>query len=378
MFKHFALVGLLALSTACSRTIPPTDGAIGAAPTSQISQVRADNPIVVKAHEIQIQGTNLATYSIIVGPDHNLWFTTSRSIVRMTPTGRFSTKTLVSGDSDPGMLTVGPDGNIWANTAALWPPRATPAARRQSYTAYEMYRLTPNLKLTIFALPNGVNSYPSNLVVINNQMYFGVSQLVEIRGGDQYRSYLATISTRGTVKFLTRLNRSWRQLLIWLGTAASEGPLVWLYDYKGGLFACTLHGTYKYAYSAYPYGLVDNLHPTEIVYSPTAHYIYISNHNTYSIYKFSLRNRKVSKYTNLDIAMGSAAIAYYRRNVVVALGPDSKGRPMFGRLSPEGKFTEFSLPYVNQDYVITAFVGGPDGHLWYLRGNYVGEVLSKI
>ncbi len=29
-------------------------------------------------------------------------------------------------------------------------------------------------------------------------------------------------------------------------------------------------------------------------------------------------------------------------------------------------------------YVVSALITGPDGHLWYLRGDHIGEIVSTI
>jgi len=77
---------------------------------------------VVKVREFKLSGKQVATDSIIVGPDRNLWFTEFRAIARLTVNGQIRVINLRSEQSYPGLLTIGPDGNIWANTAARPPP----------------------------------------------------------------------------------------------------------------------------------------------------------------------------------------------------------------------------------------------------------------
>jgi streptogramin lyase len=54
-------------------------------------------------------------YSIVTGPDGNLWFTMSdlNAIGRITPSGTVRRFRLPTADSHPYGITVGPDGNLW-------------------------------------------------------------------------------------------------------------------------------------------------------------------------------------------------------------------------------------------------------------------------
>jgi len=52
---------------------------------------------------------------ITAGPDGNLWFTEvdGNKIGRITPGGRISEFPLPTPGSQPGAITAGPDGNLW-------------------------------------------------------------------------------------------------------------------------------------------------------------------------------------------------------------------------------------------------------------------------
>src|SRR5919204_3556093 len=54
-------------------------------------------------------------YSIVAGPDGNLWFTESQgnAIGRITPSGDIHEFPLPTPDSGPYGITVGSDGNLW-------------------------------------------------------------------------------------------------------------------------------------------------------------------------------------------------------------------------------------------------------------------------
>lgn len=54
-------------------------------------------------------------YTIVTGPDGNLWFTLSdlNAIGRITPSGTIRRFKLPTADSHPYGITVGPDGNLW-------------------------------------------------------------------------------------------------------------------------------------------------------------------------------------------------------------------------------------------------------------------------
>ena len=110
----------------------------------------------------------------------------------------------------------------------------------------------------------------------------------------------------------------------------------------------------------------------------TRHDVYIANLNGAYIYKFSSSNKNLQTFYIAGIAGGAGALAYYNGNIWITLGPDAQGRPLFGSLSPSGNFSEIALPILGPTDGPTALVDGPDGHLWYLRGHQVGEILSKI
>ncbi len=51
---------------------------------------------------------------------------------------------------------------------------------------------------------------------------------------------------------------------------------------------------------------------------------------------------------------------------------------MLGRLSKDNVFKLYALPFTGQQYLVTTLAEGPDGKLWYLRGDHIGEIVSGI
>ena len=68
-----------------------------------------------KVTHYDLKGEANRPYSIVAGPDGNLWFTESdgNSIGRITPDGTKKRFILPTPDSEPYGITVGPDGNLW-------------------------------------------------------------------------------------------------------------------------------------------------------------------------------------------------------------------------------------------------------------------------
>ena len=106
--------------------------------------------------------------------------------------------------------------------------------------------------------------------------------------------------------------------------------------------------------------------------------VYIANRNTWTIYKLSSDGKRTSSYHNTAVQHGNAALAYYHGNIWIAMDGYNQGRPILGRLTPSNKFSAIALPFAGSTYLVSAMVPGPNGHLWYLRGNRVGEILSPI
>jgi hypothetical protein len=361
-----ACAGVLA---GCGQALP-----FGATPRqtqsawNRIPAITASAERIVKIREFKLRAPQDATYSIIVGPDRNLWFTEYRAIVRMTTSGKMRVIRMRPTDSDPGFLTIGPDGYVWATTAA-----SAPGSR---LTAYQIIKVRLDLGLTPYDL--AADAFPTNLVNINKQLYFGLDQEVEISGSDVYRDSVANISTTGKVNVLFQVNAQGSYGYFWLNALTTPDSRIWLYDYEGFVHSCSLDGNCTLAESPSPEEYADNLHPDSFAYSPADNNVYVANGYLSTIYKFSSADKPIEQYFNGYIGSGYTALTYCAGNIWVTLGPDSEGRPLFGALTPSGQFEYYALPLPKASYIATALVCGPDHHLWYLRGAQVGEILSKI
>src|SRR4051794_40461337 len=84
-------------------------GASTAAPSGSVSAPRTS---VV---EFPLPHPESRPYSIVTGPDGNLWFTESDrgAIGRITPTGEITEFDLPDSGAGPYGITVGSDGNLW-------------------------------------------------------------------------------------------------------------------------------------------------------------------------------------------------------------------------------------------------------------------------
>lgn len=334
---------------------------------------------IVRVREYSLPAGQIATDSIMTGPDGNLWFTEWRAIARLTAmSGQIRATKLRSWQADPGLLTIGPDGNIWANTAETGPPLSCDRAVRPLRTRYEIYRVTPDGELTSFPLPADTDEYPTRLLKVGSTLYFGLPVLVAPHGDEEERNLLATISPDGTVKEIAVIPHSRSTGNSYIGALHTPGPEIWLYDYEGGIHVCSTASRCFFKLSEHPCKYVGNLEGTVLTYSPADQDVYIDDQNTWTILRYALDGKKLREFRRVAFARGSGSIAYYHGSILIALGGDDKARPNLGRLTPSGNYSEFSLPFVGPTAAVSAVTGGPDGHLWYLRGQHVGEILSSI
>jgi hypothetical protein len=334
---------------------------------------------IVKVREFKLPGDQIATDSITAGPGGNLWFTEWRAIARLTAAnGKLRVTKLKPWQADPGLLTIGPDGDIWSNAAEMEPPNRYYGATRSLRTRYEIYRVSPDGALTSFPLPEDTDEYSTGLLSIDSTLYFGLPILATSHGDEEERNLLDTISRNGNVKEIAVIPHSRSTGNSYIDALHTPGPEIWLYDYQGGLHICSTAGQCSYRLSGDPRKYVGNIQGTVMAYSPADQDVYIDNQNIWTILRYSLDGRKLPGFKRVILARGVGAIAYYRGSIWIALGGDEKGRPNLGRLTPLGNYSEVSLPIVGPTYAISALTGGPDGRLWYLRGHCIGEILSSI
>ncbi|HXB82893.1 MAG TPA: hypothetical protein VNU22_06035 [Candidatus Acidoferrum sp.] len=333
---------------------------------------------VVKVREYTLPGKQVATDSIIVGPDRNLWFTEWCGIAQITLNGQIRVTKLRPGQSDPGLLTVGPDGDIWAN-AAQDGTQCLPPTGPLYLVVKLIYRVTPEGRLTAFPLPIDNNNFPTGLLNTDSTLYFGLPILAIIHGDEVDRNFLATISTTdGIVNKVAPIHESRSTGDGYIMALGTPGPKMWFYDFEGGLHVCSTTGKCFYRRSPTPHKFVGALYGTAMAYSSADQDVYIDDQNTWIIVRYTLGGKRSGGYKNLAFANGFGTVTYYHGNIWITLGGDDKARPNLGRLTPSGDFSEVSLPFVGPTAAVTALVGGPNGHLWYLRGNHVGEILSNI
>ena len=215
---------------------------------------------------------------------------------------------------------------------------------------------------------------------IDSTLYFGLPVLAIIHGDEEDRNFLATISTTdGIIKKLAGIHKSHSVLDGYIMALRTPGPKIWFYDWGGGLHICSTAGGCFDRHTGPPYKYTDGLYGTVLAYSPADQDVYIDNQNTYTnLTNFALDGKKRRSLKKIAFASGFGTVTYYHRNIWITLGGDDKARPNLGRLTPSGDFSEISLPFKGPTAAVTALVDGPDGHLWYLRGYHVGEILSKI
>jgi hypothetical protein len=219
---------------------------------------------------------------------------------------------------------------------------------------------------------------PTNLLNFGSKSYFGFQELRYRHRNEHPSPLVASIDDEDSIETAFRVRTNLRSFLPWIDILKMPGDKVWLYDYHGNVRICTLSGACHFVRVAYPAEDVDNLHPMLIAYSPANHEVYIANRNDWTIYRLSSDGKRLSRYVNTAIQQSNAALVYYRGDMYVALNGDAAGRPILGRFTRSNQFSEFALPFKGPTYEISALVPGPDGHLWYLRGNHVGEIVSGL
>ncbi len=346
---------------------------------------------VVKAREFNLPGKDLAIASIIVGPDKNLWFTGIRHIGAMSSSGQLlHYRVLKQSQSIPGNLTNRPDGYIWANTAERLPPRCRcPKCRRrctlpsatepdrQSWTPYQLFKISTAMNLNTIFLPSDTFLFPTNLARIGTTLYTGITTISDTNGSDVISDNVDSVNEEGKVTTLFSIGgkSSYIDPPDLIRTLATPDKRLWFYDHRGDLHGCRLDGHCTFTRLENPSLYVESLTGTLTEYSQADRNVYVCNSNTSTIYKVSLSGKKVGRYTNPEIGRGFCAMLYYHHDMWVTLNGDSQLRPMLGRLTPDGQFSLISLPF-HGGYEIGAMTEGPDGHLWYLRGREVGEILS--
>ena len=271
-------------------------------------------------------------------------------------------------DSDPGFLTIGPDGYVWATTAA-----SAPGSR---LTAYQIIKVRVDLGLTPYDL--AADAFPTNLVNISKQLYFGLDQEVEISGSDVYRDSVASISTTGKVNVLFQVNELGSYGYFWLNALTTPDSRIWLYDFEGFVHSCSLDGKCTLAESPSPEEYVNNLHPDSFAYSPADNNVYVANGYLSTIYKFSSADKLIKHYFNGYIGSGYTALTYCAGKHLGDSGSRFRGEATVWGSDSDWPVRDDALPLPKASYIATALVCGPDHHLWYLRGAQVGEILSKI
>jgi hypothetical protein len=285
----------------------------------------------------------------------------------MTTTGKVSEINLRRSESDPGFLILGPDRNVWATTAAHTP---------SYFSAYQIFKVVANRRLQVYSVD--ASDFPSNLVTIDRQLYFGTNLIVDISGSTRYQNSVATVSTKGDITDVFQVGADGFKPNTWLNAVSTPGPLVWLYSDGGLLSACSLKGDCKLTQTAYAEQFVDNLHPDSLAYSPADGDVYVANDYTSSVYKFSNKDKLLKTYHNEVFALGFDALTYFSEAIWISLGTDASGKPLLGRIAPSGSISLFALPIPKATALVSAIVAGPGGHLWYLRGGSVGEILTKL
>ena len=105
-------------------------------------------------------------YSIVAGPDGNIWFTLTGEIGRVTPSGVVTELPLPTLGETRG-ITVGADRNIWFTV----------------YDANMIGRITPGGSVTLFTLPNmyslpqGITSGPDGQLWFTQVRYARIGRL---------------------------------------------------------------------------------------------------------------------------------------------------------------------------------------------------------
>lgn len=371
----------------------PADSSYGMpAPLRRGFSPDAMHPTLVNAREFRLPGKDRTQASIIVGPDGNLWFTELRHIGTMSTSGQLIHDRLLKPTQEiPGALTNRHDGYIWANVAEALAPRCRcpkcarrctlppqTEADRQGWTEYQLFKISTAMDIHTIFLPPTTFSFPTNLVRMGTDLYTGLTTSVWSHGS-VVTDVVDHVSESGDITTLFSVPGipSYLEPSDFIRTLATPDKKLWFYDYRGDIHGCQLDGHCTLTQLAHPELYVGSLQGTLTEYSPADHDVHVCTYFTSTIYSVSLSGKRAGAFRNPEIGRGFCALLYYHHDIWVTLNGDSQLRPMLGRLTPDGQFSLISLPF-HGGYEVGAMTEGPDGHLWYLRGRAVGEILSGV
>ncbi len=352
-----------------------------------------------------------APWSIVAGPDGNLWFTddgTTRAIGRITPSGAITEfSTGLNAGSAPKSVVAGSDGNLWftddGSTRALG-------------------RVTPSGEITEFSAGLNPGSDPRTIVASpDGDLWFNDEGSTHAIGRITPSGAITEFSA-GLLKPFSNPN----------GIVAGPDGNIWFSDFWGAIGQITPSGTI----TEFSTGLNPGSQPDGIITGPDGNLWFSDNGTTKAIGRITpsgaiaefvpglakctgicgvgqpvagadgnvwfVESETVSgriaritpSGTIATFSTGNALFAPQDlapgpdENMWFAMiggseapGPNAPRQNAIGRITPSGTIEEFAsglqpVVYGQQDSSPREFVAGPDGNVWFTDGAAIGRITT--
>jgi streptogramin lyase len=274
-----------------------------------------------------------STNEITVGPDGNLWFTTTASYVaRMTLAGQVTAFLTPTRSTGPGGIAAGPDGNLWFTETA----------------ANQIGRITPSGTITEFPVPTPDPHLPGDIPVYyitkgpDGNLWFtepASNQIGRITPSGAFKEFPIPTVNSGAIDIVT----------------APDGNLWFTETYAGQVARITPAGIIT------EFPVPNEFGPWRLVVGPDGNLWFTVNAG----------DERIGKMT-LSGALTLFPAISYGAPLGLAVGPDGNfwfteyNIATITRMTPDGVITRFSLPdTLGTPLGITA---GPDGNLWFTAG----------
>jgi streptogramin lyase len=273
---------------------------------------------------------------IAAGPDGNLWFTeqsaSGNKVAKVTTTGAFTEYPLPDLNQLPAGIVAGPDGNLWFTEA-----RGPKVAKVTTAGVITQYTLP-----TASSGPEGIAVGPDgNLWVAE-------------RDGNK----VASVTTAGLITEYSIPTASSQPS----GIAAGPDGNLWVTEQAGNKLAkvTTAGLVTEYAAAGAPYG---------IAAGPDGN-LWFTEYN----------GNKVARITTAGVITEYPLVTAGSTPVGIAAGPDGniwfaeQGQNKVANVTPLGVITEYTLAPPNRGP--RGIAVGPDGNMWFTGAN--GNIVAKI
>ena len=293
-------------------------------------------PVIGSGGGVPVAATNIY---VAAGPDGNIWFSdpNNNSIGRMTPGGQTQEFSLPTADAQPQQIISGPDGALWFIESG----------------ADQIGRVSTSGQVSEFAMPSSDDSPQTLTAGPNGNVWFidsSSNQIGQIAPGGQITEY--PVSSDGSV---------------WISSGITSG--------KDGSLWFT-------AYDDNGNGLLDRMNTQGVVTSvPLAS-------SPLDLTTGPDGNLWVDATGEIDRVTPQGLVTAFPMPsgdspFDITPGPDGAlwfgvngAANNFGRITPSGAISEFSLPGTQANDFLDNIVSGPGNSLWY--ATYSGSAPQSL